>query len=199
MNDFEYKVSVIIPVYNAEKSLAECMESLVRQSLEKDAFEVIAIDDGSKDKSVEICKLYQGKCNLSILQQENIIECWLAKARVGNKSYDLRIVYVNGEIVWRVVRTSSQPITNLHLQNEAIRFADLNLPAEKVAEIDTLCLNAMKLYPDVHIAGLDVLLTQKLTPYIIEINGQGDLIYQDTCEQNKIYQRQIQVMREHHV
>lgn len=71
MNDFEYKVSVIIPVYNAEKSLAECMESLVRQSLEKDAFEVIAIDDGSKDKSVEICKLYQGKCNLSILQQEN--------------------------------------------------------------------------------------------------------------------------------
>ena len=135
----------------------------------------------------------------TILQQDNIIERWLAKARVGNKRYDLRIVYVNGEIVWRVVRTSSQPITNLHLQNEAIRFADLNLPAEKVAEIDTLCLNAMKLYPDVHIAGLDVLLTQKLTPYIIEINGQGDLIYQDTCEQNKIYQRQIQVMREHHV
>lgn len=57
----------------------------------------------------------------------------------------------------------------------------------------------MTLYPDVHIAGLDVLLTQNLTPYIIEINGQGDLIYQDTCEKNKIYQRQIQVMREHHV
>lgn len=87
----------------------------------------------------------------------------------------------------------------MHLQNEAIRFADLNLSAEKVAEIDTLCLNAMNLYPDVHIAGLDVLLTQNLTPYIIEINGQGDLIYQDTCEKNKIYQRQIQVMREHHV
>lgn len=121
----------------------------------------------------------------AILQQENIIECWLAKARVGNKSYDLRIVYVNGEIVWRVVRTSSQPITNLHLQNEAIRFADLNLPAEKVAEIDTLCLNAMKLYPDVHIAGLDVLLTQKLTPYIIEINGGAILFIRTPANKTK--------------
>ena len=108
-------------------------------------------------------------------------------------------MYVNGEIVWRVVRTSSQPITNLHLQNEAIRFADLNLPAEKVAEIDTLCLNARNSIRTYTLPGLDVLLTQNLTPYIIEINGQGDLIYQDTCEQNIIYQRQIQVMREHHV
>ncbi|MEA5989384.1 hypothetical protein ONQ87_24880, partial [Salmonella enterica subsp. enterica serovar Virginia] len=42
-----------------------------------------------------------------------------------------------GEIIWRVVRTSSQPITNLHLQNQAYCFESLELSAAKVTEIDT--------------------------------------------------------------
>lgn len=54
-----------------------------------------------------------------------------------------------------------------------------------MAEIDTLCLNAMKLYPDVHIAGLDVLLTQKLTPYIIEINGRMILFIRTPANKTK--------------
>ncbi|EAC0959705.1 hypothetical protein YP94_004191 [Salmonella enterica subsp. enterica] len=134
-----------------------------------------------------------------VLQQENLVEQWLPKASVKRKTYDLRIVCLDGEIIWRVVRTSSQPITNLHLQNQAYRFESLELSAAKVAEIDTLCQNAMRLFPDIRLAGIDVLLTTSLTPYIIEINGQGDLIYQDAQQNNLIYQAQIRAMRKQNV
>lgn len=51
-----FKVSVIIPVYNREKFLGRCLESVINQSL-KD-IEIICVDDGSTDKSLEILKRY---------------------------------------------------------------------------------------------------------------------------------------------
>lgn len=50
------KVSVIVPVYNVEKFLVRCLESLVNQTL-KD-IEIICIDDGSKDNSLNILREY---------------------------------------------------------------------------------------------------------------------------------------------
>lgn len=50
-------VSVIVPIYNAEKYLERCLGSLVRQTL--DEIEIIAIDDGSTDKSGEIISCFQ--------------------------------------------------------------------------------------------------------------------------------------------
>lgn len=50
------KVSVIVPIYNAEKYLEQCLDSIVNQTL-KD-IEIILIDDGSTDKSADICKKY---------------------------------------------------------------------------------------------------------------------------------------------
>lgn len=46
-------ISVIVPVYNGKKSLAKCIESLIRQSYEK--FEVLLVDDGSTDGSSLLC------------------------------------------------------------------------------------------------------------------------------------------------
>jgi len=51
------KVSVIIPVYNSEKYLRECLDSVVNQSLRE--IEIICIDDGSTDKSVDILEEYR--------------------------------------------------------------------------------------------------------------------------------------------
>lgn len=48
-----YKVSVIIPVYNAEKYLQKCVQSLLRQTLQD--IQIILIDDGSKDASMTLC------------------------------------------------------------------------------------------------------------------------------------------------
>ena len=47
-------VSVIIPVYNAEHYLERCLESIQKQSLRD--FELILVDDGSADRSPEICR-----------------------------------------------------------------------------------------------------------------------------------------------
>ncbi len=64
------KVSVIIPVYNAEKYLGKCLESLLSQTLQE--MEIICVDDGSSDGSPEILKRFQGRDErVRILTQEN--------------------------------------------------------------------------------------------------------------------------------
>lgn len=50
------KVSVIVPVYNVEKYIIKCLESVKRQSF--DNFECLIIDDGSKDNSIELAEKY---------------------------------------------------------------------------------------------------------------------------------------------
>lgn len=52
------KISVIIPVYNTEKYLAECIDSILKQ---ESLYEIILINDGSKDNSSVICNKYQNK------------------------------------------------------------------------------------------------------------------------------------------
>ena len=49
-------ISVIVPIYNAELYLEQCLESIKNQTYKN--FEVIMIDDGSTDKSQEICKKF---------------------------------------------------------------------------------------------------------------------------------------------
>ena len=48
-------ISIIIPVYNIEKYIANCLESVVSQTYNN--IEVIVIDDGSNDKTGEICDI----------------------------------------------------------------------------------------------------------------------------------------------
>ena len=64
------KVSVIIPVYNVEKYLRECLDSVINQTL-KD-IEIICIDDGSTDNSLSILKEYAKKDKrIKVINQEN--------------------------------------------------------------------------------------------------------------------------------
>ncbi len=61
--------SIVVPVYNAEKYLERSLDSIFSQ---KGSFEVIAINDGSTDRSVEILQKYSQKYpNLKIISQEN--------------------------------------------------------------------------------------------------------------------------------
>ena len=53
MNETEF--SIIIPVFNGEKYIKECIESAVSQSF-KGKYEIIVVNDGSEDKTEEIIK-----------------------------------------------------------------------------------------------------------------------------------------------
>ena len=64
------KISVIIPVYNVENYLKECLDSVTSQTLED--MEIICIDDGSTDNSSDILKEYSKKDNrIKIITKEN--------------------------------------------------------------------------------------------------------------------------------
>lgn len=55
----DLKVSVIVPVYNGEKHLEQCMDSITGQTLRE--IEIICVDDGSADRSLEILERYAKK------------------------------------------------------------------------------------------------------------------------------------------
>ena len=51
------KLSVIVPVYNTEKYLERCIDSIVNQTFKN--VEILLINDGSTDNSIEICRRYE--------------------------------------------------------------------------------------------------------------------------------------------
>lgn len=66
----ETLLSVIIPVYNTEKYLERCINSIIAQTYRN--LEIILVDDGSTDKSGELCDIYAEKdLRITVLHQEN--------------------------------------------------------------------------------------------------------------------------------
>lgn len=64
------KVSIIIPVYNAELVIARCLDSVIAQTYKN--IDVILINDGSLDNSEEICNEYVSKYHhITLINQEN--------------------------------------------------------------------------------------------------------------------------------
>lgn len=142
------------------------------------------------DNKVQIKKILE-----QVLSMENIIERWYPKRDFNGKKYDLRVVWQFGKVDFIVVRQSKGPITNLHLNNQALSIEKLGLPEAKLNEIEELCGRAMAKLPLLNYAGIDIMFDRdNFKPRIIEINGQGDLIYQDIFQENIIYRNQLQYM-----
>ena len=65
-------LSIIVPVYNMQKYLPECLDSLLAQDLLADEYEIICINDGSTDLSAEILNEYGRKhSNIRVIHKEN--------------------------------------------------------------------------------------------------------------------------------
>ena len=62
-------ISIIVPVYNAEKYIGKCIDSVIGQSYSK--WELLLVDDGSTDSSSEICKKYLSDNRIHYLFQKN--------------------------------------------------------------------------------------------------------------------------------
>ena len=128
-----------------------------------------------------------------ILKNGAIIERWVPKDDVDKIVYDLRIVYQFNKIDFIQVRGSKQgSITNLHLNNLPIDISSIYLTDEIKQDMSVLCQKSMQLFPNLNVAGFDILLEKNTKkPYIIEINSQGDLMYKDIFDNNMIYKNQI--------
>lgn len=83
------KLSIVIPMYNTEKYIKSCIDSLLNQNISKKDYEIIIVDDGSNDKSLEIINnLYKDIENLKVISVKN-----------GGQSYarNIGIDKANGE------------------------------------------------------------------------------------------------------
>lgn len=127
----------------------------------------------------------------AVMQTEAILEEWIPKEQLQGENYDLRVVCWESEIDYIVVRCSKGSITNLHLNNKAHWWNELSLPEVVRQQIYFQCQEAVQSL-DLQYAGVDVLIERGTDiPYIIEVNGQGDHVYQDMFAHNSIYIQQI--------
>jgi Glycosyltransferases involved in cell wall biogenesis len=66
------QLSIIVPVYNVEKFIHPCLESIFRQGLDENCFEVIIVNDGTEDHSMEVIQdIVEQHKNIIVLNQEN--------------------------------------------------------------------------------------------------------------------------------
>lgn len=83
-------LSIIIPVYNVEKYLDECLNSITIQN--KESIEIILINDGSTDNSLSICNRY--------VKKYNNIKCITNKNHGVSYSRNLGITIATGKYIW---------------------------------------------------------------------------------------------------
>ena len=125
-----------------------------------------------------------------ILSGDAIVEEWISKASIAEDNYDLRVVCQLGGVKHIVVRCSKGPITNLHLNNNARQLDAISLSDAQKDEIATSCREVNEQL-GLSYSGIDILLNKRGIPWLIEVNGQGDHIYQDMYDKNAIYQEQL--------
>lgn len=85
-------ISFIVPVYNTELYLEECLDSLLNQDISYDEYEIICINDGSKDSSLDILNKYAlTHSNIYVIDQQN---SGVSVAR------NVGLEHANGDYVW---------------------------------------------------------------------------------------------------
>lgn len=72
MQDCRFKLSIIIPMYNAEKYIGACLDSLLNSGMPTNIYEIVVVNDGSNDKGPDIVKKYVNRFNnIQYLTQDN--------------------------------------------------------------------------------------------------------------------------------
>ena len=91
----EIKVSFIVPVYNAEIYLEQCIQSMTGQTYQN--IEIVLVDDGSSDNSGKICDEFADKDErIRVIHQENqgLVKTWIRGTRESTGKY---LCYVDSD------------------------------------------------------------------------------------------------------
>lgn len=122
---YEAKISIIIPVYNVEKYLAECLDSCINQTLED--IEIICVDDASPDNSIKILEEYQQKdSRIKIIRHE--------KNRNLGGTRNTGLENATGEYIWFVDSDDYIDTKACQILYDAI----------KEFNVDMLCFSALQ-------------------------------------------------------
>ena len=92
---FDFKISIIIPIYNVEKYLAECIDSVINQTYKN--LEIILVDDGSPDNSGRICDEYaENYKEIKVIHKENggLSSARKAGIEIANGDY---VMFLDGD------------------------------------------------------------------------------------------------------
>ena len=109
-------ISIIVPVYNVEKYLKRCIESILNQTFKN--FELLLLDDGSTDSSGSICDKYAKKDNRIIVKHK--------KNQGVSATRNLGIDIAKGEYITFV--DSDDWIENDYLEKMYLKINEMNVP-----------------------------------------------------------------------
>lgn len=106
------EISIIIPVYNSEKTIRNCIESALKQNLK--SFEVIVVNDGSNDSTPKILEEYNNNSFVTVYHQTN---------KGVSAARNLALSYARGEYVFFL---DSDDILDEGMLEKMYRFAKIN-------------------------------------------------------------------------
>ncbi len=114
------KASIVIPAFNAQKTIRACLEALEKQTVSRSEFEVIVIDDGSRDKTAEIASGFK---KILLLAQKNAGPA-MARNRGAKKASAEIIIFLDADCVpkknWLVEML--EPLENPHVSGVQGRY-----------------------------------------------------------------------------
>ena len=174
------KLSIIVPVYQVENYIRPCIESIFRQGLDESDFEVIIVNDGTKDRSMEMIQdIIATHENITVINQENLSlsvarNNGIAKAKgeyiLMPDSDDLLIENSLPILLGKALETKADLVLADFLEmtdqqiekKEPIQQPTLNITMRKGEELFLQDLNPNECYVWRTLYRLDFLLTNKI-------------------------------------
>ena len=118
------------------------------------------------------------------------IEKWLPKLTYEKYSFDTRVFVADKKAGYMLSRLSTSPITNLHLKNIRKESSEF-LGKEHLELLAAASEDVMRIFDKSLYAGIDVLLSNNLKPYIIDVNPFGDLFHNLIDSRRNVYYMEI--------
>lgn len=129
----------------------------------------------------------------TIAQYDAYVENWIPKPRLNvqgkSLSFDFRTLMLNGQPQHEIIRASSQPMTNLHLDSHRIQSEQVKTQYG-IAHMHDILKQAASTLPDAHIIGFDTIATPSKA-WVLEANAFGDLLLDIQHQGQSTYEAQL--------
>lgn len=147
----DIKFSVVVPVYNVANYLKYCIESIINQTYKN--LEIILVDDGSTDKSSEICDFFKEKDNrIKVINKKNGGASSARNVGIENSTGDY-LIFIDGDDYWDDNTALDQVYKNLIKSKVDVlmfgfkKYYESNKVIEKskyIFDIDMIDINSKK-------------------------------------------------------